>query len=134
MINSCEAAYWLTMIQFEFKGTAFRSGRMPVFVHERGMNQVQEIIDEEEATRKAAQSCSEDDDGGCRGMEHTKQCLDAQDVLPIKCAAEEADDANSSLKALQTIQNVLKNSLNPLLANGEGMITAFKRQRCLHDL
>jgi hypothetical protein len=98
------------------------------------MNQVQEIIDHEEATRKAGQACSEDDYDSCRGMGHTRQCLDARDLFPIKCAAEEADDANNRVKALHTIQNVLKNSLNPLLGNGEDMIAAFKRQRCLHDL
>lgn len=123
----------LTFAQFEFKGTAYESGRMPVFVHELSAKQIQDIVDKEEATRKAAQACSENKYDGCRGLGHTKQCLDAQDILPISCAADEADDANRSIKALLTLQSVLKNASSTLLANGEDIITAFKRQECLHD-
>jgi hypothetical protein len=127
----------LTIAQFEFKGTAYKSGRMPVFVHERGVKQIQEIIDEEETGRKEAQAWSEGDydDIDCRGgYGHTKQCQGIQEFLRIECAADEADNANKSLKAVQTLRDVLKNSAKILLANGEDMIIALKRQNCLYDL
>ena len=126
-------------MQFEFKGTAYKSGRMAVFVHERGVKQIQEIIDDEEARREEAQIWSEGeyDEIPCiAGHGHTEQCSNMQEFLPTrsKCAAEEAKEANRSVRALQVFRDVLKNSANTMLANGEYMSIALKRQECLWDL
>lgn len=105
-------------------------------IYDRGVFQIQEVLDQEEQDRRRYEEISTDDEwDGCNsGCGCTDRCYDMQQFASLKCAAEEALDANKRIKAWKIFEHVLKSSCKPLHANGEDITGALKSVGCLHNL